>query len=105
MNLEKDTLTVKNKILKDLISNDRVLIEYAPPALITSIEGFMSEVDAKLSVVRNKDDIGDAARMRNSGQKVVFVFNSNITPDSYFTGTSSKVALPTALLNRFELNY
>lgn len=83
---------------KDIITRAR--IENATESMIKFFMENESRINAKLVIVRTKDDEGMAAKYRNAGQDTLFVFGQKYAVTPYFSGTTELVIFPKALLSR-----
>ena len=94
------TLTNKPNNVIDGMAVARARLENMPNSILDWYEENKDLIDAKVVVVRNKEDESKATIARNSGKNILFVFGHNYYVTSYFSGTSRLIILSKALLKR-----
>jgi hypothetical protein len=105
MLLEKDKATLikkPNSLLNATCT--RVMIEDATDSIINFYENNAQDIEGQVIIVRTNQDAALAAAVRNSGNKVLFVFSDKFSVTSYFSGTCQRVPLTKALITRSLLN-
>jgi hypothetical protein len=98
---EKDQTTLinkPNKLLKDY--HARVFVQEVPESILAFYELNSDKIEGEVVIVRSKDDEANAARVRNTADKVLFVFGDHYWVTSYFSGTCEKITFSNALLTR-----
>ena len=101
----KDFATLINKPNKALaeITDCRVRIEDATPAMIDFYRDNASEINGIVVILESKNDDAHAAKIRNSCQGALFIFSETYSPygvTAYFSGTTDLVLFPKALIKR-----
>ena len=91
-------INAANHLLSDY--HARIALYKAPESILQFYERHQNEVKGDVVLVRNRDDVSHAAKMRNHGEKVFFIFSDLFRVDSYFSGVCHQVNLPQALINR-----
>ena len=98
---QKDEVTLLSKPNNLLTGyHDRVMVREAPEAVCSFYENNADKINGKTVVVRSKKDEPTAASERNAGGKVLFVFSTNYSVTSYFSGVCQDVAFSSALIQR-----
>ncbi|PKG68644.1 hypothetical protein FQP81_18380 [Pseudoalteromonas distincta] len=79
----------------------RIAIYNLSENLLNFYSSNASSINAKkVVVVRNSDDFSYAAHVRNTCDKVLFLFGENYHVDSYLSDVCFRVELPKALIKR-----
>ena len=87
-----------NKLLADC--HARVMVQEVPESICTFYENNADKINGKVVIVRSKDDESTAAIVRNTCEKVLFVFSDQYWLTSYFSGVCQNIPLSDALINR-----
>lgn len=95
---ENDTKAIIKKINE---SFDSACVRAYMSLLNGSLEDFLianeEALDANLVIIRSDDDLGHAAKYRNSGQNALFIFTEDMREHSYITSCSKLIRLPSSL--------
>jgi len=100
----KDSNSLITKVTSKLYQyHARVYIEEAPNCILDFYDKNKHLINGEVIVLRSKEDESRAAYARNRSDKVLFVFSDTfLHVPSYFSGTSEKINIPQALINRFN---
>jgi len=98
----KDFKTLTNKPNKIINGHSiaRARLEEMPDEILNWYAENKEQINAKVVIVRSKEDEANAAKERNSGGNILFVFSERYCVTSYFSGTSQIIKLSNALINR-----
>lgn len=99
---KRDLINLPNKALQKFgsLMSTRCRIQDVPESIISFYEENREKINGDVVVVRNNDDEGYAAQIRNSGRSALFIFSEEHYVTSYFSGTTDLIKFSKALCKR-----
>lgn len=72
----------------------RSYLSFVNPGVVAFLKSEERNLRAKLMVIDSQEDMAEAARWRNSGNPVLFVFTQNMSAEQYITSVSKRIEIP-----------